>query len=334
MTIKVRKMIVPEDYEAIAVIMTGHYSEEVTVEKMREEDEIIPLEGSLGRDEEGRLIGHDRLRLIALSKDGCIVGYAHAWRAPWSPPGVLFEQIIVDRKERKSGAGSALYEALIEYSTGVGAGKIVADVRDDDPESVRFACARGFAEGRHLFESVIELESDRDADQGTQVDFGFADAQLGEIRLLSLADLSGEETEIEIYNLYFATHADIPGFEGEFMWYSEWRKRTVDRDDFDRSLLLVAMVGETIVGAVELRTFETTQSVYNEFTCVAPVYRGRGIAMALKKLSIDIARKRGFRYIRTNNDSLNGPMLAINRKLGYKPVPGYFQMVSVLPDPL
>ncbi|MDQ0061432.1 GNAT family N-acetyltransferase [Paenibacillus harenae] len=334
MTIVVRKMTVPDDYVAVAAIMTGHYSEEVTVEKMRDEDALIPLTGSLDRDEQGCLTGHDRLRLVAISDEGRLVGYGHAWRAPWSTPGVLYDQIIVDRKKRRSGVGGAIYEALMSYSHEVGAGKIVADVRDDDPESVRFACARGFAEGRHLFESVIELESDRDVDQGTQVDFGLADAQLGEIRMLSLADLSGEETEREIYNLYFATHADIPGFEGEFMWYSEWRKRTVDRDDFDRSLLLVAMVGETIVGAVELRTFETTQSVYNEFTCVAPVYRGRGIAMALKKLSIDIARKRGFRYIRTNNDSLNGPMLAINRKLGYKPVPGYFQMVSVLPGPL
>ncbi|MGO4542650.1 GNAT family N-acetyltransferase [Paenibacillus sp. 2TAB19] len=324
MTLVVRKMIVPDDYAAVAAIMTEHYSEEVTVEKMRDEDAIIPLTGQLDRDEQGQLTGHDRLRLVALNEEGRLIGYGHAWRAPWSTPGVLYEQIIEGRKERQGGAGCAIYKALMSYSVEVGASKIVADVRDDDPESVRFACARGFTENRHLFESVIELNEA--SEHG-----GLASARLDDIRLLTLADLpGGEQTEREVYNLYFATHPDIPGFEGEYMWYSEWRKRTVDREDFDRSLVLLACEGERIVGAVELRTFESTQSVYNEFTCVDPAYRGRGIAMALKKLSIHIARKRGFRYIRSNNDSLNGPMLAINRKLGYKPVPGYLQMVAEL----
>jgi hypothetical protein len=35
-------------------------------------------------------------------------------------------------------------------------------------------------------------------------------------------------------------------------------------------------------------------------------------------------------FVRTDNDSKNAPMLAVNRKLGYKPEPGYYRLVCVL----
>lgn len=318
--ITVRKMIVPDDYEAVSAIMSDHYSEEVTVEKMKEEDAIIPAQGSLSRDEQGRLTGHDRLRLVALDSGSRIIGYAHAWRAPWSPPGVLYEQIIVDRSYRQSGAGRAIFEELMSYSAEVGAHRVTADVRDNDPDSVRFAAARGFKEERRLFESVIELHEYKRQTEAVTV-------RIGDIELVTLADLPDEESERKLYDLYSATHPDIPGFEGEFMWYGEWRKRTLEREDFNRSHVLLAKDGDRLVGAVELRVFESSHSVYNDYTCVDAAYRGRGIASALKKWSIDTASKEGFRYIRTNNDSLNVPMLAVNRKLGFKPVPGYVQMV-------
>ncbi|HKV82923.1 MAG TPA: hypothetical protein VJN88_00100, partial [Ktedonobacterales bacterium] len=55
--------------------------------------------------------------------------------------------------------------------------------------------------------------------------------------------------------------------------------------------------------------------------------RGRGIATALKVLAIRAARARDAAMIRTNNDSQNAPMLAINRALGYQPEPGYYRML-------
>ena len=59
-------------------------------------------------------------------------------------------------------------------------------------------------------------------------------------------------------------------------------------------------------------------------------WRGRGIALALKLLAIRAARRYGARYLRTNNDSENAPMLAVNRKLGYQPAPGYYRMSARL----
>jgi hypothetical protein len=50
------------------------------------------------------------------------------------------------------------------------------------------------------------------------------------------------------------------------------------------------------------------------------------VALGLKLLAIRAARRHGARYLRTNNDSENAPMLAVNRKLGYQPAPGYYRM--------
>lgn len=55
----------------------------------------------------------------------------------------------------------------------------------------------------------------------------------------------------------------------------------------------------------------------NEYRCVAPAYRGRGIAVALKLRAIAWARQQGVRWFYTSSETGNGPMIAINKHLGY-----------------
>ena len=68
----------------------------------------------------------------------------------------------------------------------------------------------------------------------------------------------------------------------------------------------------------------------NFITGVLPAYRGRKIAQALKLIAIRYAKARGANYIRTDNDSENAPMLAINRKLGYKSQTGVYLLYKQL----
>lgn len=63
-------------------------------------------------------------------------------------------------------------------------------------------------------------------------------------------------------------------------------------------------------------------------TGVEKAYRGRKLALALKLLAIRIAQAHDAATIRTGNDAENGPMLAINRKLGYQPWPSLDQWVK------
>lgn len=57
-------------------------------------------------------------------------------------------------------------------------------------------------------------------------------------------------------------------------------------------------------------------------------FRGQHRATALKLLAIRMTRQHGMARMRTNNDSESGPMLAINRKLGYVPEPGEYWLIQ------
>jgi GNAT superfamily N-acetyltransferase len=72
--------------------------------------------------------------------------------------------------------------------------------------------------------------------------------------------------------------------------------------------------------------------MFNMMTGVDRRYRSRGIATALKLLAIRCARRYRAAYLRTNNDSLNAPMLAVNQKLGYISQPGWYRLLFMLPE--
>jgi RimJ/RimL family protein N-acetyltransferase len=55
------------------------------------------------------------------------------------------------------------------------------------------------------------------------------------------------------------------------------------------------------------------------FTGTMRAHRGRGLGLAVKLASIDWAARNGIVQLATRNDETNAPMLAINRRLGYRP---------------
>jgi RimJ/RimL family protein N-acetyltransferase len=56
-------------------------------------------------------------------------------------------------------------------------------------------------------------------------------------------------------------------------------------------------------------------------TAVLPAYRGRGIALALKRGTVAWAIAAGLTALETGNDVDNAPMRAVNAKLGFQPLP-------------
>ena len=55
---------------------------------------------------------------------------------------------------------------------------------------------------------------------------------------------------------------------------------------------------------------------------VRRAYRRRGIATALKVRGILWAKNHGFQGVRTDTDTTNAPMIAINDRLGFVETPG------------
>ena len=102
----------------------------------------------------------------------------------------------------------------------------------------------------------------------------------------------------------------------------------VESDHYLAEGQLVAAHGDEWVGTAALLDSPESDLMYHGITGVLPAYRGKRLATALKSLAVRLARPRGVKLLRTNNDAENAPMQAVNRKLGFQPKPGYYRLVA------
>ena len=79
------------------------------------------------------------------------------------------------------------------------------------------------------------------------------------------------------------------------------------------------------------KSAELSDVLYQGLTATRREYRGRGIAFGVKLYTIAFARQCGAREIRTWNDTLNGPMLHVNTKLGFARQPAWITFEKRLP---
>jgi GNAT superfamily N-acetyltransferase len=322
----IRRMRQPDDYAVVAPLLNLIWSEPTTAERLKEDEDKIPP-GILHYNEEGELMGWDRPKWVAEDEHEQVVAYAIAWRAPWTEPGALIHTVIVNPNNRGNGVGRALYAALHQWSVEVKASRLIDFIRETDERSVAFAERRGYVKERHTFESVLDLES---FDCGKLND-SINEAERAGIRFVTLAEEPGEESERKLYELYKVTHLDIPGYSGSFPWFEEWKKWSIGQAGVLPEWIHIAKDGDRYIGVVTLQQNEQTRAMYHEYTGVLPEYRGRRIALALKILGVQTALACGVPYLRTHNDSMNGPMLRINRDLiGFRAEPGHYKMVREL----
>jgi GNAT superfamily N-acetyltransferase len=128
-----------------------------------------------------------------------------------------------------------------------------------------------------------------------------------------------------------AVARDIPGgSESSIRPFEAFLKQFCDAPGYRADLQFIAADGDAWIGLALTEVMPETHALYNNTTGVLPAWRGRGIAQALKLLAVRAAGQRGIAYLRTNNDSENAAMLAVNRKLGYRPEPGYYRMRATL----
>ncbi len=322
----VRRMDRTEEYTAIVPLLNLIWSEPTTAERMKQEEDSIPP-GELHYNEDGKLMGWDRPQWVAEDEQGQTVAYAIAWRAPWTEPGALICNLVVNPSNRGLGIGRALYDTMHGWATEVKASRLITYIKETDADSLAFAERRGSAKERHTFESVLELSSF----DGGELDHSIEDAERGGIRFVTLADEPGEANERKLHELYKTTHPDIPGYDGDFPWFEEWKKWSIGMPSVRDEWIHIAKDGDRYVGVVTLQQNDQTQAMYHEYTGVLQEYRGRRIALALKLLGVRTAMACGVPYLRTHNDSMNAPMLRINRDLlGFRAEPGQYKMVQEL----
>jgi RimJ/RimL family protein N-acetyltransferase len=110
------------------------------------------------------------------------------------------------------------------------------------------------------------------------------------------------------------TPGDVPMDAGSFeQWLDEyWR-----HPDTDLDASVAAVVDGRPVAFSQLRV--QGGRAFNDMTGTLRDYRGRGLALLVKRATLVNAARRGVKLVSTENDETNGPMLRVNEKLGYRP---------------
>lgn len=137
------------------------------------------------------------------------------------------------------------------------------------------------------------------------------------IEFHTLAELGDTEVNRRrLYELNKVCSADIPG-RGPFYSYEQYRESRLQADTYTPAGIILAIEGDTWVGMSAASYHKEQNFVFNEMTGVLREYRRRGIATALKVLSIQFAASLGVPVIHTFHAAANVAAIAMNRRLGY-----------------
>jgi predicted HD superfamily hydrolase involved in NAD metabolism len=296
----------PEDYAAIAAIVNQIDPEPITAEGLHGRDQHL-------QQEENVILR----RIVAEDRTGALAGYGVAVSVTEDPAEHRwYAYAAVAQTHRGRGAGAALARFLEQFAAENGASFLNTRTNGGDEASFAWAERRGFALLRQRTESVLDLTAWDPARFANQLDRVRASG----LQLVTLRTIP-ESMYQELYDTDVETTKDHPEYDGNDQSYENFLRSVSD----ERRPLIwaLALDGERIAGYSVLRLPEAPGGgAYTDYTCVRRAYRGRGVSLAVKLLTIEAAREAGVTYMRTNNNPENGPMLAINEKLGYRMVPG------------
>ena len=99
----------------------------------------------------------------------------------------------------------------------------------------------------------------------------------------------------------------------------QFQKQFVENPNVLPEGWVVAVENGRYIGNSSLEKGSQPGGISTGFTGVLRDYRRRGLATALKALTMDWAKQAGYQFIRTGNEE-NNPMLTLNKKLGFQEV--------------
>ena len=311
-----RPLDLERDLDRAADLLSHYWPRRFTAATMREREAQRPPETI-------------HCALIAVDGADQPIGYGWVSRSPWTAPGEFSSGVVVAPDHRRRGIGHRLYAELATQARERGGTVARAYLRDNRPAALAFARRHGLDVERHEFTSVLDLSGFDESAFAPVV----TKAEAAGFRFFSLAEAGfTAESRHSLHALHRQTAADVPGTHDDFPTFAAYEQQLLTSRSHRPEGLVVAASGDEWVGlaAVTYDPAEDAGQAYNAHTGVLRQYRGRGVAQALKVLAVRAARAMGARSIRTDNDEENAPMLAINRKLGYVPSPGWYRVRGAL----
>ncbi|WP_399883251.1 GNAT family N-acetyltransferase [Streptomyces sp. BBFR51] len=247
-----------------------------------------------------------RSRSLVAEEDGEVIGTAQIGLVHDSPePGQGFLNIYVHPQRFRRGAGGLLVRTSEEYLAGEGATKLYSWVLDG-PANLAFAERHGYERRRAAHFLRLDLAKAALPPLWTPPPG---------VELRTAADFADDPRPM--FELDAETVADEPSdVDVEFTDYEAWLAETWRHPLLNRELTTVAVVDGRPAAFSVAYTDGTRYST--AMTGTIRAQRGRGLAKLAKTDSLHRARAAGYTEAFTGNDTDNGPMLAINKWLGYE----------------
>jgi mycothiol synthase len=247
--------------------------------------------------EEMRAMATDETLYLLAEVYGELAGSGLADRSSFDYAG-LHPRVLPSHRRR--GVGTAVLRALADHA--IDRGFTEAGTLVDDAGSLVFAGRFGFREVDRQIEQLrtVGVEPAPEIPEG--------------IHVVTLAERP--ELWAEAYDP-FALEA--------FASMATFRPVVVTREQWERDWLswpeamFLALDGDEIVGCAGLEYDpDRPDRAEQSLTAVAPRWRRRGLATALKRLTLAFAAEHGVREIYTWTQRGNADMRALNERLGYR----------------
>jgi GNAT superfamily N-acetyltransferase len=237
----------------------------------------------------------ERLMLLA-RMDGVVVGSGVAHRSAIAGGGFAAPRVLPDYRRR--GVGSALLRALAEHVTALGIPKLRGMVEDDG--SLAFATHFGFAEKDRQVEQVRAIG---DEQLPSALPDGVEVITLDQQPALwaDSYDSFGKQVMAD-----FATYEPLEVSAEQ--WTSSWAGDP----------MFLALVDGVVIGCAGLLVdTDRPERAENALTAVRRDWRGRDVALHLKRCTLHWAATHGLTEVYTWTQARNTPMLRLNERLGY-----------------
>jgi GNAT superfamily N-acetyltransferase len=241
------------------------------------------------------------LRSFVAELDGRVVGESWVFREWWTSADRVQVFAAVRGHARGRGIGSALYDEARAHADAIGWADLYTRFHETET-GVAFARARGFREARADRYSALEPRT------------------VGESPAVEVRPAADVDPRI-LYAIDEGSVRDMPGAAAhEANPFEDWEAFVLGRPLLRLEGSFVAYAdGEPAAIAMLTADFDTGRGT-NMYTGTLPGFRGRGLAYAAKVALIRWAAEHGITQLVTHNDETNAAMLAINDRLGYRPV--------------
>lgn len=257
--------------------------------------------------------------------DGEAVGEGMCLEPPdMKESAAAFGEVCVLPDARRRGVGTALLAEIAGHARSLGKTELEASAFEDDPDGVGFAERRGFV-------CIMRLRSLR-------LPLGAVSAPVEALPESVTITTLAERPELAhgVWEVAAEAIPDIPIDSDTPMHpgtFEEFSALSLDGPRYIPEATFVALHDGQAVGYAQLGWADRSRGIaHHEMLAVRRAFRGLGVAGALKAAQIAWAVESGLTELRTENEERNAPILALNAKYPYEPLPDGLILRGPLPQ--